>query len=300
MKKRFLTFAIVVSSFNLPSFGQKNDSLFSRLQAISNRGTDFFNVDGIEITSQSVASEFSKKTILKKLKKYPIKEDDLNGTDSSLQSQNYYISKSEEISPGTVIRTSYYFIKNKSKGITAITFATVNKINRDFEREFITLVTNNRIPKSVYTPLAIDSINFAGRKIALGKSCNWMGVNNVQCPYYGQINWSVHKTLGDASQSMTNQYNIIKVKKGGKIVSEDFIDVFFEGTNVKAKKVIYDFKGVTSLLAGMSGGKTLTVYFVSSPAKHNFVSCVMSFWNNDNINPSGLPPLLEQVMQFRK
>ena len=32
----------------------------------------------------------------------------------------------------------------------------------------------------------------------------------------------------------------------------------------------------------------------------NFVSCVMSFWESDQINSSGLPPLLEQVMELRK
>jgi hypothetical protein len=300
MKKQFLIFVIQISSFYSSSFAQKNDSLFSRLQAISNSGIDFFNVDGIEITSQNINSAFSKKNILKKFKKYSIKEEDLNSVDSSIQNQHYYVSKTEEVSPGTIKQTSYYFIESKSKGIIAITFADINKTDKVFEREFVSLILTDKIPKSVYTSPIIDSINFAGRKIALGKGCNWMGVNNVQCPYYGQMNWSVHKTLENASQSVTNQYNIIKAKKGGKIISEEFTDVIFEGTAVNAKKVVYDFKGVKSLLVGISGGKTLTIYFVASPAKQNFVSCVMSFWNNDSINPSGLPPLLEEVMQLRK
>jgi hypothetical protein len=300
MKKQFLILVVLISSFYSSSFAQKNDSLFSRLQAISNSGTDFFNVDGIEITSQNINSAFSKKNILKKFKKYSIKEEDLNSVDSSIQNQHYYISKKEEVSSGTIQQTSYYFIESKSKGIIAITFADINKTDKVFEREFVSLILNDNIPKSVYTPLVIDSINFAGRKIALGKGCNWMGINNVQCPYYGQMNWSVHKTLENASQSVTNQYSIIKAKKGGKIISEEFADVIFEGTDVKAKKVVYDFKGVKSLLVGMSGGKTLTIYFVASPAKENFVSCVMSFWNNDNINPGGLPPLLEEVMKLKK
>jgi hypothetical protein len=300
MKKRFLILAIVFSSLILTSFGQGNDSLFSRLQGISNNGTDFFNVDGIEITSQSINSEFSTKAIAKKFNKYSIKKDDLNRTDSSIPYQNYYVSKSEKISPGTVQQTSYYFIENQRKEISAITFTSVNKIDRAFEREFITLIMNDQIPKSVYNSLVIDSINFAGRKIALGKSCNWMGINNVQCPYYGQMNWSVHKTLDDASRSATNQYEIIKSKRGTKIISEEFIDVIFEGTEVKSRKLILDLKGVKSLLAGMSGGKTLTVYFVASPAKQYFLSCVMSHWNNDSVNPSGLPALLEEVMKLKK
>jgi hypothetical protein len=297
MKKLFLILTVLILSLS-SSFGQKNDSLFSRLQAISNNGTDFFNVDGIEITSENINSEFSKKNILKKFKKYSIKEKDLIILDSS--NQSYYATKTEQILPSTVQQISYYFMESKSKGIVAITFTNINKSDKAFERQFIDVIIKNEIPKSVYTPLIIDSINFAGRKIALGKSCNWMGVNNVQCPYYGQMNWSVHKTLKDASQSVTNQYNIINTKKGGKIISEEFVDVIFEGTDVKAKKIVYDFKGITSILASMSGGKTLTIYFVASPAKQNFVSCVMSFWNNDSINPSGLPPLLEEVMKLKK
>lgn len=300
MKKQFLTLITLLILSHSFLYAQQNDSLFSRLQAISNSGLDFFNVDGIEITSQTINSEFSKKAILKKFKKLSIKESDLILADSSIHSQNYYVSKSEEIVPGTVQHSSYYFIENKSKQITAITFADINKNDKAFEKKFVALILNDEIPKSIYTPLEIDSINFAGRKIALGKSCHWMGINNVQCPYYGQMNWSVHKTLEDANNSVNNQYTVIKLKRGGKIVSEDTVNVIFEGTTVKAKKIVYDFKGVKSLLVGMSGGKTLTIYFVAAPAKQNFVSCVMSFWNNDTVNPSGLPPLLEEVMKLTK
>lgn len=300
MNKQSLIIVLLVFAFTYTAFGQKNDSLFSRLQAISNSSTDFFNVDGIEITSQNINAPFSRKSILKKFKQFSIKEKDLIINDSTIENQNYYVSKSQEMLPGTVQQTSFYFIENKNGGVTAITFANVNKSDRVFEREFVALIMNDEIPGSVFTSVGIDSINFAGRKISLGKSCSWMGVNNVQCPYYGQMNWSVHKTLDDAAQSVTNQYNLIKIKRGGKIISEEFSDVIFEGTEVKAKKVVYDFKGVKSLLAGMSGGKTLTIYFVASPGKQNFVSCVMSFWNNDSINPSGLPPLLELVMKLKK
>lgn len=299
MKRQLLLLIPIVFSHSF-LYAQQNDGLFSRLQAISNSGLDFFNVDGIEITSQTINSEFSKKSILKKFKKFSIKESDLNFADSSILSQNYYVSKKEEITPGTVQHNSYYFIENKNKNITAITFADINKDDKEFERNFVSLIMNDKIPKSVYASLEIDSINFSGRKIALGKSCHWMGINNVQCPYYGQMNWSVHKTLEDASASINNQYTVIKLKRGGKIISEDTVDVLFEGTPVKAKKAVYDFKGVTSLLVGMSGGKTLTIYFVAAPAKQNFVSCVMSFWNNDTVNPSGLPPLIEEVMKLTK
>jgi hypothetical protein len=298
MKNKNNAFVLLLLCFCTHASGQKDSSLFERLQAISNQGIDFFNIDGIDITSQSIKVPFSKKNILKKFKRFSIREQDLTVADSLIQGQNFYVLQSTEVSPGTIQKASYYFIENKEKELTVLTFTSVNQTDRAFERTFASLVLNKEIPKSVYTALEIDSINFAGRKIILGKSCNWMGINNVQCPYYGQMNWSVHKTLESATQSATDQYNIILAKKGGKIISETWVDVVFEGTEVKARKVIYDFVGVKSLLAGMGGGKTLTIYFVASPARQHFVSCTMSFWDNDSINPSGLAPLLEQVMKL--
>ena len=297
MTKKLITIFLTVLS--LSSFGQDNNNLFSRLRGISNSGTDFYNIDGIEITSENINLAFSKKAILKKFKKYEIKEDDLSAADSLIGKQNFYVAKSDELCAGVTQNTSYYFVENNN-GLTAITFASVNKKDKAFETDFVNLILTSGIPKYVYEHLEVDSINFAGRKIALGKSCHWMGTNNVQCPYYGQMNWSIHKSLADATQTMNNQFTLTKLKKGGKIILEESVNVSFEGSEVKAKKIIYDIKGIKSLLVGMSGGKTLTIYYVASPVRGNFVSCVMSFWNNDTINKSGLPSLLEEVMKLTK
>ncbi len=50
----------------------------------------------------------------------------------------------------------------------------------------------------------------------------------------------------------------------------------------------------------MSGGKTLTIYYVACKVRENYVSCCMSFWNNDTITENGLAPLLEKVMKLKK
>lgn len=296
MIKKTVAFAILYLCTFYSLCAQNDDSLFARLRGITNSGVDFFNVDGIEITSQTIPDEFSVKNIAKKFKRYDIKEKDLAVSDSLIGYKNFYVSKSAEATAGIVQNTSYYFVASPSNGIIAVTFAALNKKDQQFERHFVKLLYNNAIPRSVYEPMKIDSIDFAGRKIALGGSCHWMGVNNVQCSGYGQMNWSVHKDLEDASIAVHAQYNQIKQKKGGKIVAEDSVNVVFEGTAVKAIKAVYDFKGVSSLLVGISGGKTLTIYCVAVPVRQYYVSCVMSFWNNDVINASGLPPLLEKVM----
>ena len=174
----------------------------------------------------------------------------------------------------------------------------VNKTDKEFEREFVSLIYQEAIPETVYNSIDIDSINFAGRKISIGRSCHWMGINNLQCPSYGQMNWSVHKDAGDAAKTVDNQFLAIKAMKKGKIVADTMVNVTFEGQTATARRVIYDFTGVTSALVGMSGGKALFIYFVALPVRGHYVSCVMSFWNNDQINPGGLSPLLENVMKL--
>ena len=69
--------------------GQGNEDLFTRLQGISNHGVDFFNVDGIEITSRKLDVEFSAKNCAKRFPQLKIKEKELTTSDSSLDFRNY-------------------------------------------------------------------------------------------------------------------------------------------------------------------------------------------------------------------
>jgi hypothetical protein len=51
----------------------------------------------------------------------------------------------------------------------------------------------------------------------------------------------------------------------------------------------------------LAGGKSLTVYYVAEKVRGNYLSCIMSFWDNDEINPeTQLPPLLEKVMKLER
>ena len=298
MNTRIILFTLVIFlTGNI--YGQESENLFARLQGISNRGVDFFNVDGIEITSQKLDIEFSAKNCAKKFSQLKIKEKELTTSDNLLDFRNFYVYKSQEDPQNFFQNITYYFVESPDKKLIAFTFASINKNDKEFERNFIKLVCNNSIPKSVYNSVEIDSIDFAGRKIPLGRSCRWMGVNNVQCPSYGQMNWSVHKDLEDASETINNQFVSVFSRKGGKVVSDTIVDVIFEGVETTARKVVYNFTGAKSLLLKMEGSNQLTIYLVSAAVRDNFVSCVMSFWRSDQINPSGLPPLLEQVMKLK-
>ena len=281
------------------SFAQ-NDSIFDRLQAIRNNGLTFYNIDGYTITSETLNYPFSEKGLKKIYRKYSIKKDEKKIKNEQLPFNNYYVTNNKEITEKLVQNNSYYFIENQEKRITIIQFSSINKRDKEFEHIIVKPIIENTIPKENYASITIDSINFAGRKIKLGTSCSWTNINTVQCPYFGEMNWSVHKNLEDAKNTVKQQFAITKAKKSGKVISEEMVDIEFEGTETKAKKVIYDFTGITSVLASISGGKTLTIYYVATEVRGNYVSCVLSFWNNDTITENGLAPLLEKVMKLKK
>jgi len=297
MKK---TTSIIVFLLSLVTYCQENDDFTKRLKALNSQTVAYYNADGVNFSNQTFNYDFSEKNLKKIYRKYSIKENDLKTKDENLNYNNLYVTKSVNITDTINQINSYYFVEDKNKTITVFWFGFYNKSDKNFEKKYITRILNNEIPKKAFESMAIDSIDFAGRKIKLGNNCYWTNVNTVQCPYNGEINWSVHKTLESAQQSINNQFIITKNQKGGKILSEEDVDVLFEGTETKAKKVIYDFTGAKSLLAGISGGKTLTIYYVASKVRENYVSCCMSFWNNDAKTESGLAPLLSEVMQIKK
>jgi hypothetical protein len=280
------------------SFAQ-NDSIYNRLQAINTNAFIFYNIDGYTITSETLNYPFNEKSLKKVYRKYSIKKDEKKTKNEQLPFNNYYVTNDQEISENLFQNNSYYFIENLEKRITIIQFSSINKRNKEFEQIIVRPIIENTIPSENYASMTIDSINFAGRKIKLDTGCNWTNVNTVQCPYYGAMNWSVHKDLEDAKNTVEQQFEITKLKKSGKVISEETVDIEFEGTETKARKVVYDFTGMTSVLASLSGGKTLTIYYVATKVRGNYVSCVLSFWNNDTITENGLAPLLEKVMKLK-
>ncbi len=291
---------LILLVFNILTSSAQNEDLFNRLNVIHNSGTTYYNVDGIDFTSQTISSEFNDKNLKKAYRKYKINKKDLKETDQELSFKNYKVVKQKQIGPDLFDVSVNYFVKNKDNRISIFWFNYYNESNSEFERKMIGLILNNEIPKRCFSSRKTDQVNFAGRKIELGDHCNWMNINNIQCPYNGQLNWSIHNTKESADLSIQHQLKATKAKNSGKVESEEEINIIFEGVSTTAKKVAYNFTGVTSLLASMSGGKNLTIYYVSEKIRGNYISCVLSFWNNDNINSSGLTALLEEVMSIEK
>lgn len=280
-------------------FSQENNVL-ERLSVLENNGKIWYNIDGYSVTSEVFNNSFDEKGLKKVFKKHRISNSDLKVKDNQINFNNIFVTKQQQLSENNLQTNNYYFVENLDKTTTVIWFIKNGKTDKETEEKLVNLIIENKIPKENFVSMKLSSIDFAGRKIELGNSCYWTFLNTVQCPYFGEINWSVHKTMESAKEAIENQLKLTKSRKGGKVISEEMVDIDFEGVATKSKKVIYDFTGITSLLAGMSGGKTLIIYYIAENVRNKNVSCVMSFWNNDEINPdTKLPPLLEKLIKLK-
>lgn len=281
------------------SYAQDTDSLFNRIQGITfGQGVDFFNVDGIEIALVPKAIEFTPKAIARHYKELKIKATEITTSDDQLGRTNYLVTKAYERAPGLVAYSSTWFVQDTGRTV-AVSFQGRNKVDRVLARKIVLICVNKQMPPSIYQPAGNKVINFAGRQVELGGSCQWMSVNNLQCPHNGQMNWSSHKSLEGANLELEDHFRFLNAGQRGKITSDEMVDVVFEEQDVKARKLVFDFTGVTSALVGMSGGKTLTIYLVAAPVRGKFVSCVISHWNNDGLDNNGLPGLAAEVMTLK-
>ncbi|SNR17103.1 hypothetical protein [Tenacibaculum jejuense] len=292
-----LKLLIIFTSILTYSFAQKK-IVFDRLQAIENNDLTFYDIEGIRITKQNFNYSFDKRGLRKAYRKYRIKRKEVKTKDSLLPYKHVLVTTKTKINEEYNQYSAIYFIENPKKGISVIYFNSYKK-DRILEREFINLALHNKIPKRCFAEPKITMIDFVGRFIKLGSSCNWMDINNVQCPGYGQMNWSVHENLKSAQQALHYQLTITKLKSDIRLKSEEQVSIEFEGVTTKATKIEYVTKGGTSFLISLSGAKTLNVYYVACKVRNHYVSCVLSFWNNDAIRKSGLPPLLEEVMKIK-
>lgn len=296
--KLYLPLCIIL--FLITSFGYaQTDPLFDRLRAINYGRTTYYNIDGINISSESLNEEYNEKSLKKAFRKYKIKKNDTKISTSQIDLEHLFVRQDDTISNKLTENISNYFIKKTNGKLEVIWFMGLNyKSDKNFEQKMIQYILADKIPKSCFSPLDVDKLNFVGREVTLGGDCRWTHLNRVLCPYYGQISWSIHKDKENATTHLADQLEKIKIRKGGKIISSEEVDIIFEKIPTKAKKIIYDFTGVNSILAGMTGGKTLTAYYLVQKVRGQYISVIMSFWNNDNINPSGLPALLEEFMRL--
>lgn len=272
-------------------------SLFMRTTAMTVNGIDYYNVDGIEISTQQLRSSFHKNTIRGHFTAFQIGSHNLNESDSTLGMPNYVVSVDIKKNSGHFGNSTTFFIKTSDTSVRAIRFVSHFHADREFQRQFVSIILGGGVPAANFTDLDADSFDFAGRRIASGRGCGWMSLNNRQCPSYGQINWSLHKSLRDAEETAQQQYREVIVANKVKPISEDTVAILFEGVPVRAQRVVFSVKGLNGLITRSMGAKTLTTYYVAAEVRGRYVHSVLSHWNTATLGESGFPLLLEQVMR---
>ncbi|MHC8949586.1 hypothetical protein [Sphingobacterium hungaricum] len=294
MKLLFSTLFIFIFGF---TSAQNSPGTLERLSGISNNGMNYYNIEGIQLYSYAIDLDFSKQNILANFN--DLREEQLATSDETLAFKNYHVADQHKDSLGFISYFSTYFIESENNKIIAISFASVDKSEKELERELVHLIRNNAIPKSVYHKMTTDTVNFAGRQLLLDFPCQWMDVNSLQCPKCGQINWSLHPTLTSAQDVLDNFAATTEMNKFGKLVTDTSIQVIFEGKETTARKIVFDVSERVTELNLSEGTKTLTAYYVVAPSGTNYISCIMSHWNNDQLNQNGLPPLIDKIMQLK-
>lgn len=169
--------------------------------------------------------------------------------------------------------------------------------NRDtvLEKNIILSILYDRITDSLFLSPGPNMIDFAGRLITIKEYFRWMAPNNIFCPEFGEMNWSLHETTRQAYVSMNLQLEKNNNSKIVEIIKTDTIDITFEETKQKALRVTY--KAKTPKILWGKASRILIVYYIVAPVRGQYIHCVLSHYDDQLIN-SNVPPPLSYVMSL--
>lgn len=292
----FITMLYLITLVN-QLFGQEasRDKIFSNAQGIKSTEFNSYEVEGYSIYTKTITAHLEGAAFKKTKKRLGIPKDAIEFTDSTLNIENkVYVSETQILDTINQIFINY-FIKENEKYISIISFYTTGKRDYGLEQLFLKSFQDKTIPEEIYVSQTTDSILFVGRYISLGPICSWKNVRNIQCPNLGQMNWSEFRSKVRAQEILDNHRSIVLNKYKGIILSQDSVELVFEGNDISALRIKYQFKIPTFI---MGGSNILIIYFVVAEVRNKFVSCVLSHYTDD-FNASTLPPLLNEVMQLK-
>lgn len=290
MKKIILFIFILIPSFLLSQ--QQSDPL-QFMQGLDQNGNQFFQIGNYVINVVTIDKKYNEKEINKVLKKYNIKNPQKTYSDQSITSENTVVEseiQNKEFPDVTEIVKAYFFPVGEKK----MKHIALQTIVRDslLEKAFIDAYFNNSLDKYIACSThSTRTLNFLGREIKLGATCEWMFVNNLQCSGNGQMNWSVYPTLDEAQERTQFQMKQNAVRK---ILKSEELNIVFEGEPTVANRIVYKI-GLPRLIMG--GSNNLAVFYVTAKVRDQNVSCVLSNYV-DNEDDYSLGALLHEVMEL--
>lgn len=296
MKKSILLISVFFIFLN-PIFSQSDSLEFIEyLGGIKHNDEYFYDLKGMEIFVKSYDKEYSKYSInmIRKDLKLKRKSDRYPLHDMHYRTT---VLRNQKIGLDTVTGyISCYIVEKFKNKLLSFVFTSYDWQDTIQEINFVNAFMNLSIPDSIYSNMEVDTINFAGRKIKVGNICRWMGVRNLQCPDYGQMNWSYHSNLKEAETALNIQKATSFNQGMTKVKDETIIPVVFENQEIMAERVEYKVQ-LPKLVMG--GSNKLIAYYVIAEIRGYYIRCVLSHFTDDYMKEGELPPLLNEVMKLK-
>lgn len=291
MKKTIISLFFILTTSLL--FSQQQSDPLQFMQGLKQNDNQFFQLGYYIFNVVTIDKKYNEKEINKVLKKYGLKDTQKKSSDEIFGSENTVVLwevQTAEASDTVVSQKFYFFPAGEKK----MKFIVMQALVRDslLEKAFIDAYINNSLDKYIVCDTySTRTLNFLGREIELGASCNWKFVNNLQCPGNGQMNWSVYPTMEDAKKR--NQLEMTQNSER-KILKNEKLNILFEGEPVVATRIVYKIN-VPRLIMG--GSNNLAVFYVTAKVRDQYVSCVLSNFV-ENENDYTLGALLQEVMEL--
>lgn len=291
MKKIIISFLLILTTSFLYSQEQSDPLQF--MQGLKQNDNQFFQLGNYIFNVVTVDKKYNEKEMNKVLKKYDIKNPQKKYSDQSIASENTVVESEVQSKtyPDAIEIQKVYFFPVGEKKMRHITMQTLVRDSL-LEKAFMDAYFNNSLDKYIAGDgQPTRTLNFLGREIKLGTTCNWMFVNNLQCSGNGQMNWSVYPTLEEAQKRTQLQ---MTQNAERKILKTEELKVIFEGEPVTATRIVYHM-GIPRIIMG--GSNNLAVFYVSAKVRGQYVSCVLSnYVNNEDDYTMGA--LLHEVMEY--
>jgi|GEM_PF-4195457 len=295
MKTTFEYLALLLIIF-LPKLllAQAEIPVQDRITGIRYSGTLLLNTNGMSIKVEHVKKAFEINNIIQNQPIAVAKRKTLASLDPSFDFECFYLEKG--IEKKSKAYATYYFAKSLEGEIDYISIVSIFPHDKLLNDEIVRAIRNKLIPESSVFSYKEPVLSLCGRNINVNNSCSWMSENSIQCPYDAQLDWSMFDNLPNALRHQDYRINVLENENRGKVVLDTLLDVRLFENVVQARKLIYDFKGLSSALLKLDGSDRLVIYYVSGRVDNYIVGCMMSFWEDKSAAPNALPPMLRKIM----
>lgn len=290
--KKLVFILIFIAFCSFSSFAQKER--LADMQGLALNGDMIFELEGYTMTIVNEKGSLDKGSVRKLKKKYGLEKAKHEYKDPNISWDHWIIEDSTSTKglPNVVGFEKCYLFPQSDDRILMVLLQSSNGRDIAIEKAFMNAFFERKLASYASEDWVARKINFAGREIELGDMCTWVAPQNVHCAAFGQLSWSVFKSIDKA---LTNTLVLEAANNNSgkyKVEKEENINVLFEGIPTVAKRVTYKIKGSKILLGGRN---MLAVYYITQKVRDRYVSCMLTNYIEVKDNYD-IPVLLREVM----